>query len=140
MSVEFCCYHDGQFWVGVLSLRHGQDVRAARVVFGAEPSDAELMVFLQQRGYELLARAERAPAVRAGVAEVGRINPKRAARRAATLAREPRPSTAAQDAVRMAQEADKALRKQSTRDRRDRRAEEQWRARQVRVKAKRRGR
>lgn len=41
----------------------GERVRAARVVFGAEPFDAELYGYLRRAGRELLERAAANPAV-----------------------------------------------------------------------------
>ena len=52
ISAQFTLFFDGRFWVGVLELHErrrgaeandqGGTVRAARHVFGAEPSDVEL--------------------------------------------------------------------------------------------------
>ena len=50
MCVEFDVFHDGQFWVGVLTLTEGSCLRAAKVVFGTEPSDAELHTYLLRHG------------------------------------------------------------------------------------------
>jgi len=76
ISAQFTLYFDGRFWVGVLECRerhHGGDVngqaitvRAARHVFGAEPSDVELYDFLLARGGELIDRAAASPPVSAG--------------------------------------------------------------------------
>ena len=60
ISAQFTLSFDGRFWVGVLELHErrrgaeandqGGTVRAARHVFGAEPSDAELYDFLLTHG------------------------------------------------------------------------------------------
>ena len=81
ISAQFTLYFDGRFWVGVLECRerhHGGDVngqaitvRAARHVFGAEPSDVELYDFLLARGGELIDRAAASPPVSAGAAKAG---------------------------------------------------------------------
>ena len=83
MPTIFTVLFDGRFWVGVLERHDGGRVRAARVVFGAEPSDVELH--------------------RAG--EARRINPKRALRLAAREAARQRTSTTAQQAVKAEREA-----------------------------------
>src|SRR5690349_17051646 len=94
-------YFDDPFWVGVLELLDGDEVRATRHVFGAEPTDAELYQFLLRHGGALLTNAQESPAVPvAKVPPAGTRNPKRAARAAARAAAESRPSTAAQDAMR----------------------------------------
>ena len=60
ISAQLTVFFDGRFWIGVLEhheLRRGGDtigraitVRAARHVFGAEPSDVELYDFLLAHG------------------------------------------------------------------------------------------
>lgn len=139
MSVEFCCYHDGQFWVGALIVHDGDSVRAARVVFGSEPSDAELFVYLQCHGYELLARADRSPALSAACSQPWSGNPKRAARQVARAARQPRPSTAAQEALRLAREAGVQQRTGETRADREREAAQRRLTRRTRAREKHRG-
>ena len=64
MPTIFTVLFDGRFWVGVLERHDADRVRAARVVFGAEPSDVELHAWLLAHGSELLERVERAPRVR----------------------------------------------------------------------------
>ena len=73
ISAQLTVFFDGRFWVGVLEhheLRHGGDansraitVRAARHVFGAEPSDVELYDFLLTHGGILIDRAAASPPV-----------------------------------------------------------------------------
>ena len=67
ISAQFTLFFDGRFWVGVLELHErrrgaevndqGGTVRAARHVFGAEPSDVELYDFLLIHGGALIDRA-----------------------------------------------------------------------------------
>ena len=56
MPTIFTVLFDGRFWVGVLERHDAGQVRAARVVFGAEPSDVELHAWLLAHGSELLER------------------------------------------------------------------------------------
>ena len=46
VSSTLTVYHDGQFWVGLAE--HVEDGRysIARIVFGAEPSDEEILRFV----------------------------------------------------------------------------------------------
>ena len=46
VSSTLTVYHDGQFWVGLAE--HVEDGRygVARIVFGAEPSDEEILQFV----------------------------------------------------------------------------------------------
>jgi DUF2992 family protein len=64
MTEVFTVYFDGQFWVGVLEL-HGPDgVRAARHIFGPEPTNPELLQFAGGGEFDRLARlALASPAV-----------------------------------------------------------------------------
>ena len=154
ISAQFTLYFDGRFWVGVLEhheLRHGGDaisraitVRAARHVFGAEPSDAELYDFLLTHGGALIDRAAASPPVPAsrpvGSSSTPRPNPKRAARQAAKEAARARPSTAAQAALAAARE-ETATRTSRDRSRRRRqKADEEWARRRERAKRRHRGR
>lgn len=139
MSVEFDVFHDGQFWVGVLTVTEGSSLCAVRVVFGAEPSDAELHDYLLRHGDELLNRASTGPSVEAGGRLRRAVNPKRAAREAAASAKVHSASTAAQDALRQAQEVVAKQRVQLGRDARDEAAEHKRAVRRARAKARHRG-
>ena len=154
ISAQLTVFFDGRFWVGVLEhheLRHGSDaisraitVRAARHVFGAEPSDVELYDFLLTHGGALIDRAAASPPVPAprsvDSSSTPRPNPKRAARQAAKEAARARPSTAAQAALAAAREetATRASRDRSRRRRQ--KADEDWARRRQRAKRRHRGR
>ena len=153
ISAQLTVFFDGRFWVGVLEhheLRHGGDaisraitVRAARHVFGAEPSDVELYDFLLTHGGALIDRAAASPPVPAprsvDSSSTPRPNPKRAARQAAKEAARARPSTAAQAALAAARE-ETATRTSRDRSRRRQKADEEWARRRERAKRRHRGR
>ena len=154
ISAQLTVFFDGRFWVGVLECRerhHGGDVngqaitvRAARHVFGAEPSDVELYDFLLTHGGALIDRAAAcppAPASRsAGSSSAPRPNPKRAARQAAKEAARARPSTAAQAALAAAREETAARTSRNRSLRRRQEADEAWARRRERAKRRHRGR
>ena len=154
ISAQFTLYFDGRFWVGVLECRerhHGGDVngqaitvRAARHVFGAEPSDVELYDFLLTHGGALIDRAAASPPVPAsrpvGSSSTPRPNPKRAARQAAKEAARVRPSTAAQAALATAREESSARGARNRSRRRRQEADEAWARRRERAKRRHRGR
>lgn len=48
-SITFTVYFDGQFWVGMVERMEEGGLSAARVVFGAEPSDEEVFRFVLDR-------------------------------------------------------------------------------------------
>ena len=154
ISAQFTLFFDGRFWVGVLELHErrrgaeandqGGAVRAARYVFGAEPSDAELYDFLLTHGGALIDRAAACPPVPAprsvDSSSTPRPNPKRAARQAAKEAARARPSTAAQAALATAREEASARGARNRSRRRRQEADEAWARRRERAKRRHRGR
>ena len=60
MKTESTLYFDGQFWVGVIKRHEADRVRAVRIVFGAQPSDAEFYEFLLAHANALLCRLDEA--------------------------------------------------------------------------------
>ncbi len=61
-GTEFCVFFEDPFWVGVVvANRRGQSF-VGRVVFGAEPTNAELLLFMRERFAGLLRDARRVPA------------------------------------------------------------------------------
>ena len=78
MKTEFTLYFDGQFWVGVIERHEADRVRAVRIVFGAQPSDAELYEFLLAHANALLSRLDEAAwASDIGQRQATHHNPKR---------------------------------------------------------------
>jgi len=154
ISAQFTLYFDGRFWIGVLELherRPGPDsndqggtVRAARHVFGAEPTDVELYDFLLTHGGALIDRAAACPPVpasrSAGSSTARRPNPKRAARQTAKEATRSRPSTAAQASLAAAREETAARASHDRSRRRRQQADEDWARRRQRAKRRHRGR
>jgi hypothetical protein len=136
----FTVFFEDPFWVGVLEIDAPDGVRAARHVFGAEPTNPELMAFAC-RGFEtLLDQALAAPAVPPHkVRRPNPVNPKRLAR-AAAKEQSARPvSTAAQEALSRGYEESKA---ESRAAGKRRRATENERRRSLagaKAKARRRG-
>ena len=162
MRATFTVYFEGPFWVGVLESEPvaGQ-IRAARHVFGAEPSNAELLAYMLDRFSELAgavsgarAGSEAGAAARPGPygpcfsasaapaslreAPCRRPNPKRALREAARDASRP-PSTKAQAALVAEREAFKAAASSRARARREELAERRFRPRAGKRREKRRG-
>ena len=116
VSSTLTVYHDGQFWVGLAE--HVEDGRygVARIVFGTEPSDEEILRFVVGK-WEKLAFFGDEPAETGKPAK----NPKRRAREAAKALKHPAMSTKAQQALASQREA---MRRESARARSRRRAEE----------------
>jgi hypothetical protein len=139
MRAVFSVYFEGPFWVGVLESEDGGELRVARHVFGAEPSEPELLDFMLHR-FAALPRFH-VPAS-SGAREVEAasrpLSPKRALREARRDTARPA-STKAQAALAEAREASKAGAKASCREARSEAEELRFAERERRRKERRRG-
>jgi hypothetical protein len=116
VSTTLTIFFEDPFWVGVVEWLEGDQLQAARVVFGGEPSAPEVYEFVLCEYYRLdptaaLATPEALPA--------RRRNPKRAAREAAAARQERGPSTYAQEALKLELEQRKVERRAHRRAERD---------------------
>ena len=116
VSSTLTVYHDGQFWVGLAE--HVGDGRygVARIVFGAEPSDEEILRFVTSEWEKLSFFGDKATETSKPAK-----NPKRRAREAAKTLKRPAVSTKAQQALAAQREA---LKRESARARSRRRADD----------------
>ena len=116
VSSTLTVYHDGQFWVGLAEHVEGGRYGVARIVFGAEPSDEEILRFV-------VSKWEKLPFLCGKPAEASKPakNPKRRAREAAKTLKQPAMSTKAQQALANQRET---MKRESAHVRSRRRAEE----------------
>ena len=116
VSSTLTVYHDGQFWVGLAE--HVEDGRygAARIVFGAEPSNEEILRFVVNKWAKLSFFGHDS-----SEANKPAKNPKRRSREAAKALKQPAMSTKAQQALASQWEA---MKRESARARSRRRADE----------------
>lgn len=140
MKTESTLYFDGQFWVGVIERHEADRVRAVRIVFGAQPSDAEFYEFLLAHANALLYRLDEA-AWASDMAQhhATHHNPKRAQRQASRLARRALPSTASQAAIQAERERTARERASTTKQKKREKAEEKRRLARLKAKARHRG-
>ena len=129
-------YFDGQFWIGLIECVEESRLRVARHIFGAEPSDIEVLEFVQCQLLEVAARATVDVEVERKIKTIH--NPKRAAREAAKIMRQPIVSTKAQEALKLQHEQNKQ--EHHVRTKAEREAEEDRRREIKREKAKQRQR
>ncbi|WP_261429888.1 YjdF family protein [Xiamenia xianingshaonis] len=102
VSSTLTLFHDGQFWVGVVEHVEDGELSAARIVFGAEPSDEEVLQFVVRKWESLRFHGNAA-----AEAPKAAKNPKRRMREASKeLSRRP-VSTKSQQALAEAREAQK---------------------------------
>ena len=134
VSSTLTVYHDGQFWVGLAEHVEGGRYGVARIVFGAEPSDEEILRFVVS-GWEKLAFFGDDPTEASKPAR----NPKRRAREASKALRQPAMGTKAQQALANQRET---MKRESAHVRSQRRAEEaeaRFEQRKLKRKQKHRG-
>lgn len=134
VSSTLTVYHDGQFWVGLAEHVEGGRYGVARIVFGAEPSDEEILRFVASE-WEKLSFFGDDPAK----ANEPARNPKRRAREAAKALKQPAMSTKAQQALANQREI---MKRESARARRQRhveKADARFEQRKLKRKQKHRG-
>ena len=134
VSTTLTVLHDGQFWVGLAE--HVEDGRygVARIVFGAEPSDEEILQFVRSK-WAKLAFFGNDPTEGSKPAK----NPKRRAREVSKTLKQPAMGTKAQQALVSQREP---MKRESLRARSQRRvdeAEARFEQRKLRRKQKHRG-
>ena len=134
VSTTLTVFHDGQFWVGLAE--HVEDGRygVARIVFGAEPSDEEILRFVASE-WERLAFFGDESTETSKPAK----NPKRRAREAAKTLKRPAMSTKAQQALAAQREAMKQESAQAKSQRHADEAGARFERRKLRRKQKHRG-
>ena len=133
-SSTLTVYHDGQFWVGLAERVEDGGYGAARIVFGAEPSDEEILRFVASEWEKLSFFGGEATETSKPAK-----NPKRRAREAAKALKQPAMSTKAQQAL---AEQREALKRESAHARSRRRADEaeaRFEQRKLKRKRKQRG-
>ena len=94
VSSTLTLFHDGQFWVGLVEHIEDGKLGVAKIVFGAEPSDAEVLDFVVNRWENLSFYGNKEP----DKPKVTK-NPKRRMREAAKALSKPAMSTKAQQAL-----------------------------------------
>lgn len=134
VSSTLTVYHDGQFWVGLAERVESGKYGVARIAFGAEPSDEEILQFVSSKWVKLVFFGDE-PTEASKPAR----NPKRRAREAAKALRQPAMSTKAQQVLADQREA---MKRESARARSQRRAEDaeaRFERRKLKRKQKHRG-
>ena len=105
-------FFEDPFWVGVFERIENGRLSAAKVTFGAEPKEPELLIYLLRHYYRL----QFSPAVETAVKPAHR-NPKRAQREAGRQTAQVGIGTKSQQALQLQQEQNKPMRKRRSRAR-----------------------
>ena len=128
-------YFEEPFWVGVFEKTENGALSAAKVTFGAEPKDCEVLEFVQKHYFSL----SFSPAVETAVREIKR-NPKRMQQEVRRQVQENGIGTKSQQALKLQQEQNKQARREKSRKQRLAEAERMFELKQQKKKEKHRGR
>lgn len=135
VSSTLTVYHDGQFWVGIVE--HVEDGRlsACRIVFGAEPSDEEILQLVVRKweSLQFLGEADAAPLKMTK-------SPKRRLREAARELSHRPTSTKSQQVLSEARESQQAENRARRSQAKREESEERFERRRQKKKQKRKGR
>lgn len=134
MDVTLTVFFDGQFWVGMFERVDEGKLTAARVVFGAEPREQEVLEWVLT-GYAALRFS---PAVDGAKAFRPAANPKRRQRQAAQAV-SAGVGTKSQQAMQLAREENKQARKEQSKEAREALAAYKTQLRIEKKKARHRG-
>ena len=128
-------FFEEPFWVGVFEKHEDGTLSVAKVTFGAEPKDCEVLEFIQKHYFSL----SFSPTVEAAVRETKR-NPKRMQRDVKWQLQETGIGTKSQQALKLQQEQGKQARREKSREQRLAEAERMFELKQQKKKEKHRGR
>ena len=128
-------YFEEPFWVGVFERTEDGALSAAKVTFGAEPKDCEVLAFIQKHYFSL----PFSPAVATAVREIKR-NPKRMQREVKKQVQETGIGTKSQQALKLQREQSKQARREKSREQRLAEEARQFALKQQKKKEKHRGR
>ena len=127
-------YFEEPFWVGVFEELEGDKLSVCRVVFGAEPTDAEVYDFILKHYYHLKFSAPVKTEIRSKA-----DNPKRRQRNARKQLEKSGIGTKSQQALQKQYEENKTERKRTTREQREAEKQRQFELKQQKRKEKHRG-
>ncbi|MEJ6014172.1 YjdF family protein [Corynebacterium sp. H127] len=139
MTSQFTLFYDGQFWCGLYEISEDGSLHAHKVVFGAEPNNAELYHWMLSNGAELCITTRATLAVPGDIAPPKSGNPKRLKRLVNKAQRTSSLSTRSQDCLHLNRELQAQQRKQQLRKVKEDRREERFAKKQEKRKAKKRG-
>ena len=134
MSGKLTVFFEDPFWVGIFERTTDKKLSAAKVTFGAEPKDYEVLEFINRNYYHL----QFSPAVETVVKDTKK-NPKRAQRDAKKQTLETGIGTKSQQALKLQQEQKKHERKVRSREQREAENQRLFELKQMKKKEKHRG-
>ena len=127
-------YFEEPFWVGVFEELDGDKLSVCRMVFGAEPTDAEIYDFILRHYYHLRFSAP----IKTEIKQKA-DNPKRRQRNARKQMESSGIGTKSQQALQKQYEENKMVRKQFSREQREAEKQRQFELKQLKRKEKHKG-
>ena len=134
VSGKLTIYFEDPFWVGVFERIENRKLSVAKVTFGVEPKDYEVLEFINRNYYHL----QFSPAVETVVKDTKK-NPKRAQRDAKKQTLETGIGTKSQQALKLQQEQNKQERKVRSRERWDAESQRMFELKQMKKREKHKG-
>ena len=127
-------YFEDPFWVGVFERIENRKLSVAKVTFGVEPKDYDVLEFINRNYYHL----QFSPAVETVVKDTKK-NPKRAQRDAKKQTMETGIGTKSQQALKLQQEQNKLARKERSKKEREEESDRLFEMKQQKKKEKHKG-
>ena len=127
-------FFEDPFWVGVIERIENRKLSVAKVTFGAEPKDYEVLELINRNYYHL----QFSPAIETVIKDT-RKNPKRAQRDAKKQTLETGIGTKSQQALKLQQEQNKQERKVRSREQRDAESQRLFELKQMKKREKHKG-
>ena len=134
VSGKLTIYFEDPFWVGVFERIENRKLSVAKVTFGVEPKDYDVLEFINRNYYHL----QFSPAVETVVKDTKK-NPKRAQRDAKKQTLETGIGTKSQQALKLQQEQNKQERKVRSREQRDAKSQRLFELKQMKKREKHKG-
>ena len=126
---------ENPFWIGLFEMIDQQGLRACKVTFGAEPTDTEVMEFVDKNWHRL----QFSQAIEVSSESERKVNPKRQLREAKKQMQSQGIGTKSQQALKQQQEQNKIERKQRSKAEREAAKQRQFDLRQAKKKEKHKG-
>ncbi len=134
ISGKLTIYFEDPFWVGIFERIENRKLSVAKVTFGAEPKDYEVLEFIYRNYYHL----QFSPAVEMVVKDTKK-NPKRAQRDAKKQTLETGIGTKSQQALKLQLEQNKQERKVRSREQREAESQRIFELKKIKKREKHRG-
>ena len=134
VSSKLTVFFEDPFWVGVFERIENRKLSVAKVTFGVEPKDYDVLEFVNRNYYHL----QFSPAVETVVKDTKK-NPKRAQRDAKKQTMETGIGTKSQQALKLQQEQNKLARKKRSKKEREEESDRLFEMKQQKKKEKHKG-